>query len=88
MLIVTIDLLPGGHAPHRRTVASMQIANVTELADVSDYHVGAIEGANPLTGTPPRSATCTVTSHDRRQSIWNLLARAAEAAMKADYDEL
>jgi hypothetical protein len=88
MLFVTIELIPGGHAPHRRAVASMQIANITDLADISDYHVGAIEGANPLTGTAPRSATCIVTGHDRNQTIWALLAKAADAIQRAEFDEL
>jgi hypothetical protein len=88
MLLITIDLLPGGHAPHRRTVASMQIANVTDLSDISDYHIGAIEGANPLTGTPPRSATCVVSGHDRNQAVWALVAKAAEALQSAEFDEL
>jgi hypothetical protein len=88
MLLITIDLLPGGHAPHRRTVASMQIANISDLADISDYHIGAIEGANPLTGTPPRSATCIVTGHERYQAVWALVAKAASEIMTAEFDEL
>lgn len=36
MLIVTVDLVPGGYEPHRRTIGSMRIANVSNLADVSD----------------------------------------------------
>jgi len=88
MLLITIDLLPGGHASHRRTVASMQIANITDLADISDYHIGAIEGANPLTGTPPRSATCLVAGHERNQTVWALVAKAASEIMLAEFDEL
>jgi hypothetical protein len=88
MLLITIDLLPGGHASHRRTLASMQIANITGLADISDYHIGAIEGANPLTGTPPRSTTCIVTGHDRNQAVWALVAKAASEIMLAEFDEL
>jgi hypothetical protein len=88
MIHVTIDLIPGGLQPMRRTIATLRIANVTELADASDYIVDVLEAANPLAGTNPRNGSCRVEGHDRRQSIWALLARAAEAAMKADYDEL
>jgi hypothetical protein len=88
MLLITIDLLPGGHASRRRTIASMQIGNTTNLADISDYRINAMEGANPLTGTPPRSATCTVTGHGRNQAVWVLVAKAADLIQRAEFDEL
>jgi hypothetical protein len=88
MLVITVDLVPGGHQPRRRTIGSMRIANVTDLADISDYVVTVLEGANPLAGTPPRNGSCAVHAHDRRQSVWSLLAKAAEAAMAAEFDEL
>jgi hypothetical protein len=57
MLMVTIELVPGGLWPMRRTIASMRISNASELAEVSDYTVEAIEDTNPLTGDPPRNAS-------------------------------
>jgi hypothetical protein len=74
MLIVTIDLVPGGYSSNRRTVGSMRIANISNLADVSNYAVDVMEGANPLTGSPARIAACRVTGHDRRQAVWALPA--------------
>jgi hypothetical protein len=88
MLVVTVDLVPGGYEPYRRNIGSMRIINVSNLAEVSDYDVGAMEGANALTGHPPRSAACTVLAHDRRQSVWALLAKACEEIVKADFIEL
>jgi len=88
MLTITIDLVPGGFAPLKRTIATMRIANVSDLADCSDYRIEVTEGRNKLTGDPPRSAACEVVGHDRRQSVWALVAKAAEAALKADYDEI
>jgi hypothetical protein len=88
MLKVTIDLVPGGFSPLKRTIATMRIANVSDLADCSDYRVEATEGRNPLTGDPPRSASCEVTGHDRRQSVWALLAKAAKAACEAGDGEI
>jgi hypothetical protein len=87
MLKITIDLIPGGFAPLKRTIATMRIANLSDLADCSDYRIEATEGRNPLTGDPPRSASCEVTGHDRRQSVWALVAKAAEAACEAEYGE-
>lgn len=88
MLIITIDLVPGGYESLRRTIGSMRIANISNLADVSDYDVAATEGANPLTGAKSRNASCTVKRHDRRQCVWALLAKASEEIIKADFVEL
>jgi hypothetical protein len=84
MLVVTIDLVPGGYAPMRRTIASMWIANVSDLAEVSDYRVEASETSNPISGTPPRTAHCFIRGHARAQSVWALLAKAAKAIAKTD----
>jgi len=88
MILITIDLVPGGIQPWRRTIASMRIANASGLADISDYDIDVLEAANPLANTPPRNGSCSVIGHDRHQTIWALVARAAEAAMKAEYDDL
>jgi hypothetical protein len=87
MLIVTVDLVPGGYESHRRSIGSMRISNLSELADRLDYRIEAMESANPLTGTEPRKAECMVLAHDRRQSVWALLARASEEIVKADFVE-
>lgn len=76
MLAITIDILPGGSSALRRTLASMRIGNVSDLADISDYECFAMEGANALTGEPPRMCTFFVRGHDRRQSVWALLKAA------------
>jgi hypothetical protein len=88
MILITIDLVPSGIHSWRRTIASMRIANASDLADISDYDVDVLEAANPLSGTGPRNGSCSVTGHDRNQTIWALVARAAEAATTAEYDEL
>lgn len=46
MLRVIIELVPGGYGPHRRTIASMNIGNMSDLADVSDYRIDAMEAAS------------------------------------------
>jgi hypothetical protein len=88
LLAITIDLVPGGYAPMRRTIASMSIVNISDLAEVSDYRIEAFEARNPLTGSPPCSSCCVVRAHSRAQSVWALLAKASEAIMKADSIEL
>jgi hypothetical protein len=88
MIIITVDFVPGGFSPRRRTIASMRIANASDLADISNYEVDLLEAANPLAGTNPRNGSCRVIGHDRRQSIWALIAKSAEAALEVEFDEL
>jgi hypothetical protein len=88
MLVITIDLVPGGKESYRRTIGSMRIVNVSNLADVSDYTIDVMEDANPLTGLPARTASCKVVGHNRRQSVWALLAKAADEAMRAEFEGL
>jgi hypothetical protein len=88
MLILTVDFVPAGIQARRRTIASMHIGNVSGLSDVSDYEVNVMEGANPLSGTPARLASFEVRDHDRQQSVWALIAKAASASLTAEYDEM
>jgi hypothetical protein len=88
MLRVIVELVPGGHRELRRTIASMQIGNESNLADISDYRVDAKESANPITSKPAVCATCIVAGHDRRSSVWDLVAKAAAAIEKAKFSEL
>jgi hypothetical protein len=88
LLVITVDIIPGGYTPARRTLASMRVSNISNLAAVSDYRVELLESANMLTGTPARIGSCEVKGHNRLQAVWALLAKAAEAAMSAEFDEL
>ena len=83
MLRVIVEMVPGGRPELRHTIGSMAIGNLSNLADISDYRIDATESANHLTGTPSRSTTCTVSGHDRHQSVWSLIAKAAAEIMKA-----
>lgn len=87
MLKITVEIIPGGYAPARRTLALMWVSNVTDLAETSDYRIETVEGRNGLTGAPPRTAECKVTGHERRQPVWVLLEKACAEIMKAKFDE-
>ncbi|MGY4480151.1 hypothetical protein [Bradyrhizobium sp. USDA 3364] len=75
MLRVTIEILPAGAEESRRTIGSMIIGNISNLADISDYSVSVTESDNPLAETPPRTRDFIVRHHARRQSVWKLIAR-------------
>lgn len=76
MLRVTVELVPGGTEPFRRTIGAMTIANMSELAEISNYAITITKEANPLTGAPPRRFQFTLHGHSRRRSVWALIERA------------
>lgn len=76
MLIITVDLLPGGQPILRKTLGTTTIANKSDLSDLSNYRVEASEAANDLAGTSPWLACAKITDHARRQSVWRLVAVA------------
>lgn len=84
MLVITVDLVPSGFAPLRRTIAAMSISNITDSADISDYLIEASETSNPLAGTQSRTARCVIRGHARALSVWALLTKPSEEIMKAD----
>ncbi|MHC2278084.1 hypothetical protein ACVI1J_004909 [Bradyrhizobium diazoefficiens] len=88
MLIVTIDLLPGGAGPLRRTLATVRIENLSDLAEISDYRVTAMEAPSALTDHPAGIAATKILAHPRRQRVWALLQKACEELMSADWVEL
>jgi hypothetical protein len=83
MIRVAVELVPGGDETRAQAIAEMTIANVSNLADISDYAVRAHEGTNAVAGTPARDTTGTVKHHDRRQTVWSLVAKAAVLAAAA-----
>ncbi|MBR0884646.1 hypothetical protein ABIF65_007778 [Bradyrhizobium japonicum] len=88
MLVVKVELWPAGSAALARALGTLHIGNESQLADVSDYQVIAMELANNLTGQPAGIAEFRVLAHARRQRVWALLQRACEEAMKADWVDL
>ena len=88
MLVVKVELWPAGRSVLKRPLGTLHIGNRSELADVSDYRVIAMELANKLTGDPAGIAEFDVLAHPRRQRVWALLERACAEAMKADWVDL
>jgi hypothetical protein len=85
MILVTVHLLPGGSVELRRTIATMAIANVSNLAERSNYRVKLSEDANPISMTAPRSTVVTVQDHDRHLSVWVLIEKAIKRSL-ASFD--
>ncbi|MCK9918046.1 hypothetical protein MXD81_53790 [Microbacteriaceae bacterium K1510] len=85
MLVIKIELWPGGDERFKTVIARAGIGNMSALADISDYEVVASESANALSGAPAWKGRGRIDGHDRRQSVWELVAKAAAwAAAEAE----
>ena len=71
----------------RRSIATVQVANSSELVDVCDYVVPAMEDVNPLTSHRAGVAKGGDLEHKRRQRVSALLRRTAEKVMSANWVE-
>lgn len=80
MLVIKVELWPGGEEQYKTVVARALIGNISDLADTSDYAVSVSEGQNPIAGTPAWKGRGRIDGHDRRQSVWALVEKAASWA--------
>lgn len=80
MLRITVTLIPGGDERRAREIARAEVANISDLADKSDYQVSVSEEASTVSGLPAQSASFKVLGHHRRQSVWSLVTLVAMRA--------
>jgi hypothetical protein len=77
MLKIRIELVPGGDEACKCELGCAILGNVTDLDPVSDYQIRVREGYNPIAGTKAWDVCGMIVGHDRRQSAWSLVAKAA-----------
>lgn len=76
MLIVKLEIHPGGDSSRAREIGRLEIANISELADVSDY-LYKFPSADPFI-----SRAGKVTGHQRNQpaGAWQLVRKVLNDA--------
>ncbi len=80
MLRITIEIISRGH---KRTLATADISNMSNLADRSDYAVAVKTALRAQPSWQPEwEARGMISGHDREQSVWALVAKAAAWAAK------
>ncbi len=77
MLVVRVELWPGGNYRTARTIASMVIGNQSQLAEESDYHIRRHTDGSTLLGVAEEEVEFEIKQHKRSQSVWALVAKAA-----------
>ncbi len=85
MIQIVVRIIPNGDKRRAVDHAVAEVSNVSGLAPISNYAVSACENKNGVTGALDWNARGHVLHHDRRQSVWALVARvAAWAALEAE----
>lgn len=80
MIVVKVELWPGGHENGAREIHRLGIANVSNLRELSDYLVVAKEDNGSETHR-------LVEGHSRSEGIEALIARAVDAPLITDLEE-
>lgn len=87
MIQIIVRIVPNGDKRRAFDQAGAEVSNVSQVEAIADYTVSAGENQNPVTGALDWTSRGHVLRHDRRQSIWALVAKvadwAAEEAEKA-----
>jgi hypothetical protein len=82
MLRITVEIISG----RKRTLATADISNMSGLADVSDYEIEVKTAARAEPSWQREwEAHGMISQHDREQSVWALVAKAAAWAARASY---
>ena len=82
MLRITVELVPGGREHAKRVLARAQVSNILNLADVSDYAVKVETEGRLEPWQPAWERRGMIAGHDRRQSVWSLVAKVSAWAAK------
>ena len=77
MLRIIVEIVPPAASRPKREVARAELSNVTDTGNVSDYSIEVEEGANGVTWAKAWEARGMICGHDREQSVWALVAKAA-----------
>ncbi|MFU1607342.1 hypothetical protein ACM25O_13235 [Sulfitobacter pontiacus] len=74
--MLTIEIKLNGNL-----IGGAQVRNVSQLADISDYEVTAVEQAAPWIGPETNMhETFKIERHFRQQSVWALVKKVADKA--------
>ena len=77
MLRIIVQLVPGGAEHRKREIGRAELSNLSGLAACSDYSIEACEGPNGVTGARAWASRGMLSGHNREQSVFFLVAKAA-----------
>lgn len=83
MIVIKVELWPGGVKERRRTIARAEVANIGGDSEIGIYRVSGMEADHSVSGEKAYDRHFRIPAYDRRNSIWSLVGRVAQR-MTAD----
>lgn len=80
MIVVYVEMWPGGDGSRAQPLGSLAIANESNLSLLSNYSFEIDEAPNPALGIEQLQRKGVITGHNQNQSVWKLIRRAIDAA--------
>lgn len=78
MIVVKVELWPGGDWLRAKQIASMEIANISNLAAESAYIAKVRHVGDSRLGIPALDTSVDIPSHHRKEGIWPLIRKVLE----------
>lgn len=80
MMVVKIEVWPGGDESRAREIERLFVANISALADTSDYVYEFVQPGQPRTAATLDQPDGLVTDHVRSDGAWELTRRVLQHA--------
>lgn len=84
MIVVRVELWPGGSEFGKQDIAIAHIGNISNLADTSDYSVRLEEYGSERLDIPYLKTSYSIKGHDRNDSVFALLAKVFSPFLQKD----
>lgn len=78
MMVVSIEIWPGGDESGSFEIGRMEVSNISNLAEVSDYHAHIVQLCTPSLNVNAMDKTVLVQGHPRRNGAWDLVRRVLD----------
>ena len=78
MLVVKIEVWPGGDVTRQFEIGRITGANISNLADTSDYSFAVEQRGEPRLGVPEVYEQFLIEGHERNQSVYELLRKVLD----------
>jgi hypothetical protein len=82
MLVVKVEIWPGGSKEDRREIGRLSAANISDCADISSYEIRLSNWQALVDGTP--TVEFQLGGHLRSDGFWPLIHKALSQAIDED----
>jgi hypothetical protein len=86
MMVVTVEIWPGGKADASYEIARMEVSNISGLAAVSNYSARVTQRATVDLGVQNLDIRASVDGHLRSRGPWFLIARVLQRVFPTNPD--